>query len=42
MSGKLSQDIAVLDGDIFAFHRQHTALLETTQQTADGFYGQAK
>ena len=31
------QRVAVLNGDIFAFHRQHTAFLETPQQAADSF-----
>lgn len=30
------------DGDVFTFDCQHTAFLEATQQTADGFYRQAQ
>jgi hypothetical protein len=37
LTSELRQQVAVFDGDIFAFNRQHTAFLETTQQAADGF-----
>ena len=37
VASKNSQCVAILDSDIFTFHRQHAAFLEATQQTADGF-----
>ncbi|MNN97131.1 hypothetical protein D3C81_2162360 [compost metagenome] len=42
MASKNSQRVAILDSDIFAFHRQHAAFLESTQQTTDGFYREAE
>lgn len=42
LTSELSKQVAIFDGDVFAFYRQHAAFLETPQQTADGFDGQTK
>ncbi len=42
MARQHCQRIAVFNGDVFTFHGQHTAFLETTQQSADSFHRQAQ
>ena len=42
MTSKLGQRIVIFDSDVFTFDCQHTAFLEATQQTADGFNRQAQ
>ena len=42
VAGKNRQRVAVLNSDVLAFHRQHAAFLESTQQTTDGFYREAE
>lgn len=40
--GENRQRFTIFDGDVLTFNRQHTAFLETSQQTADGLNGQAQ
>lgn len=42
VTSKLGQRIVIFDSDVFTFDCQHTAFLEATQQTADGFNRQAQ
>ena len=42
VASKNCQRVAILNSYVFAFHCQHTAFLETTQQAADGFNRQTQ
>lgn len=42
VASKNCQRVAILNSYVFAFHCQHTAFLETTQQAADGFNRQTR
>ncbi len=42
LTGELFQQGVVFNRDVLAFHRQHTGLLKTPQQAADGFNRQAQ